>query len=931
MTRPLRLLALGAALVLTVCAGLTTPITPPAQADDTASEAWRPLAHYTPAQNWMNDPNGLVYENGTYHLFYQHNPYGLDWGNMSWGHATSPDLVHWTEHEVAIPATDAYGVFSGSAVYDEHNTSGLGTADAPPIVAIWTRADTATGIQAQSLSYSTDHGQTWTNLNDGAPVLDIGSREFRDPKVFWDDTSGRWIMAAVIATEYKVQFYSSSNLIDWTFESEFGGQGDTTAIWECPDLFPLPVDGDTGRVKWVLSVSIAGRVGQTKYFVGDWDGSTFTADPLPSYDGTEGTLVEGFDSGSWNGWTVAGNAFGDAPATGASPGQQPVLGQQGAGLVNTFYDKATGQGADASTGSATSTPFTIDNPYLNMLIGGGNHPYDASATGQDGGGTLLTGFDAGEWQGWTVTGDAFGAAPSAGTNPGQQAVINQRGAGVLNTFYDSATGQGTDATTGTATSPEFTIDADHLNLLIGGGAHAAGSAAGQTTVDLVVDGNVVRSATGRNTEELNWQSWDVSDLRGQTATIVVTDTATGGWGHILLDEVRLSDSAATPIANNTSVNVVVDGTVVASTTGPHSGALNWTSIDVSPWIGSQATLVIEDNNQTSEYGHILVDSIVSSSTAGFSQSEVMPVLDHGRDYYAAVTWNGAPDGGRYAIGWMSHWSYAGSLPTSTWRQAMTIVRKYELKTVDGRLQVVSTPVEALDTLRDGTAFTDDNIQVTGQTALDGVSETSYELEVSLDPGDAARSGIKVLVGDGEETVIGYDQDAGEIYLDRTRSGLTSFSPAFPSVSRGAVQVGQDGLIHLRVLVDRSSVEVFAQDGQTVITSVVFPSPESTGVSLFAEGGSATATSVTIHRLADYRTDSPDPTPEPTATASVAPSSDPGAGPGATASGSSSASPSSTAAPSRPLAQTGTTAAVLALVAALALGGGTLLKRRRSRT
>ena len=313
----------------------------------------------------------------------------------------------------------------------------------------------------------------------------------------------------------------------------------------------------------------------------------------------------------------------------------------------------------------------------------------------------------------------------------------------------------------------------------------------------------------------------------------------------------------------------------------------------------------------------------------------MPVLDHGRDYYAAVTWNGAPDGKRYAIGWMSHWSYTGSLPTNTWRQAMTIAREYKLKTVDGRLQVVSTPVEALDTLRDSVAFTADNLQVTGQVALEGVSETSYELEVSLDPGTAARSGIKVLVGDGEETVIGYDRDAGEIYLDRTRSGTTSFSPSFPSVSRGAVQVGQDGLIHLRVLVDRSSVEVFAQGGETVITSVVFPSPNSTGVRLFAEGGSAKAPHVTIHRLADYRTDSPAPPPEPTASPSggpgVAPSGGPGTEPGAGASGSSSTSPSPTAAPSRPLAQTGTTAAVLALIAALALAGGTLLKRRHSRT
>lgn len=931
MRRPRLVVMLAIVLGLALPGALALKTGPAHAADAAASEAWRPQAHYAPQANWINDPNGLVHVDGTYHLFYQHNPYGLGWGNMSWGHATSPDLIHWTEQPVAIPATDAYGVFSGSAVYDEHNTSGLGTAQAPPIVALWTRADTATGIQAQSLSYSTDKGVTWTNLNDGAPVLDIGSKEFRDPKVFWDTTSNRWIMAAVVATDHKVQFYSSPNLIDWTFESEFGGAGDTTAVWECPDLFPLPVDGDPARVKWVLSLSVAGQVGQTKYFVGDWNGSVFTADPLPAYDGSEGSLLEGFDSGAWGEWSVTGKAFGPTPATGAAPGQGTITGQQGAGLVNTFYDADTGQGTDASTGSATSAPFTLTSPYLNMLIGGGRHPYDAAATGDDGGGALMTGFDDGTWGGWTVTGSAFGPAPLAGAAPGQQGLINQRGAGVLNTFYDAATGQGTDASTGTATSPEFTIDADYINLHIGGGANTAASGAGQTTVDLVIDGRVVRTASGLNLEEINWQNWDVSELRGRSATIVVTDTATGGWGHIILDEVRTSDRPATPSPSNTSVNVVVDGEVVASATGSQSESLSWTSLDMSPWVGRRAQIVIEDNNATTEYGHLLVDSITASDTKGFAPQDVMPILDHGRDDYAAVTWNGAPDGARYGIGWMSNWSYAGALPTSTWRTAMTIPRQYELRTVNGRILMASTPVEALSTLHTGTPFTAERTAVDGTVDLMQSGESAYDMDLTLDPGSARSSGVKVHVGPGEETVIGYDRGTGEIYVDRTRSGLTDFSPSFPSVSRAPVTVGADGLVRLRVVVDRSSVEVFAQDGEAVITSAVYPSPGATGVSLFSEGGSASVTGMTIRALGNYRDPAPSPSPAP----SPGPGDQPAPPDPATPSGPPPAAPTTATgtppatAGSRPLASTGAPVTIGVLLGgALLLATGLVLVRRR---
>src|SRR5215217_8288391 len=169
-------------------------------------ELFRPQFHYTPAKNWMNDPNGLVYYKGEYHLFYQYNPSGTTWGNISWGHAVSRDLVHWRHLPLAIPdAADGY-IFSGSAVVDYQNTSDFGRPGRPPMIAIYTRAAHEGCCQAQAIAYSLDRGRTWKKYA-GNPVLDIGSREFRDPKVFWYAPAKRWIMSVVLATEHKVSFY----------------------------------------------------------------------------------------------------------------------------------------------------------------------------------------------------------------------------------------------------------------------------------------------------------------------------------------------------------------------------------------------------------------------------------------------------------------------------------------------------------------------------------------------------------------------------------------------------------------------------------------------------------------------------------------------------------------------------------------------------
>jgi fructan beta-fructosidase len=251
----------------------------------------RPRAHFTPRSTWMNDPNGLVFFDGTYHMFFQNNPRGATWGNMSWGHATSTDLVTWSEHPVALPHTDEEHIFSGSIVVDHHNTAGFAGPGETALVAIYTshytRASPLHGRQAQSLAYSLDGGQCWTTYS-GNPVLDRGSGEFRDPKVFWwGGSDGYWVMVAVEAVERTVVLYSSRDLRTWTYLSEFGRSHAVEGVWECPDLFPLPVTG-TGLWRWVLVVSLnpgglAGGAG-AQYFVGDFDGVRFTPERISETD-----------------------------------------------------------------------------------------------------------------------------------------------------------------------------------------------------------------------------------------------------------------------------------------------------------------------------------------------------------------------------------------------------------------------------------------------------------------------------------------------------------------------------------------------------------------------------------------------------------------------------------------------------------------------
>ncbi len=234
-----------------------------------------PAYHHIPPYGWMNDPNGMFYQDGVYHLYYQYNPYGCTWGNLHWGHSTSTDLVHW-KHEGAPLAPDAWGyIFSGSCVVDCHNTSGFGENAA---VAFYTSSKPTrwTDCQAQSIAFSTDGGYTFDKYESN-PVLISDLKDFRDPKVFWYTPGKHWVM--VLAAGQEMHIYSSSNLIDWKFESAFGeGQGAHGGVWECPDLVELEVEG-TGEKKWVLICNInpGGPFGgsATQYFVGSFNGKRF--------------------------------------------------------------------------------------------------------------------------------------------------------------------------------------------------------------------------------------------------------------------------------------------------------------------------------------------------------------------------------------------------------------------------------------------------------------------------------------------------------------------------------------------------------------------------------------------------------------------------------------------------------------------------------
>lgn len=413
-------------------------------------EKHRPQFHFSPETGWMNDPNGMVYYEGEYHLFYQYYPDSTVWGPMHWAHAISTDLIHWEHLPIALYPDEHGYIFSGSAVVDWDNTSGFGEGNAPPLVAMYSYHDMAKehaggdDFQTQGIAYSNDKGRTWTKYQANPIIKNPGVRDFRDPKVIWHEDSKQWISA--IAALDHLMIYGSRDLKKWYLLSEFGKDlGSHDGVWECPDLFPIIADN--GKQYWVLIQNMGtgnpnGGSG-TQYFIGQFDGKEYTVDEkfmellaVQKANIPTGDMFENFES-DYSQWTLEGTAFGTTPIHDGIKTQQEVSGYQGNGLANSLH------GGDAAIGKMTSSTFIIEKAAINFLIGGGNHR-------------------------------------------------------------------------------------------------------GLTNIQLVVDGKNIRQAEGKNTEQLSWYGWDVSNYIGQEAHIEIVDNYTSEWGHIMVDNIMFADKVATP-------------------------------------------------------------------------------------------------------------------------------------------------------------------------------------------------------------------------------------------------------------------------------------------------------------------------------------------------------------------------------------------------
>lgn len=483
------------------------------------SPNYRPSFHFAPDSNWTNDPNGLVYYNGQYHLFFQYNPFGDTWGHMSWGHALSTDLMNWNQLPIALleqyaaDSTPAM-IFSGTAITDSFNTSGFGTYANPTLlVAIYTSHFAKSGKekQTQHIAYSLN-GEDFV-FYDKNPVLDIGAKDFRDPKVFWHADTKKWIMILSKPDEYKLKLYSSTNLKNWKWESDFGGNiGNKTKIWECPDLFPLIVAG-SNEIKWVVTVS-AGHPDSgylaMQYFIGSFDGKTFVADSLP----------------------------------------YPLY------------------------------------------------------------------------------------------------------------------------------------------------------------------------------------------------------------------------------------------------------------------------------------------------------------LDLGKDYYAGIVYNNlsAKDGRTIMIGWANCWEYANQIPTKGFRGMMAIPRALTLESsADGTVRLTQNPVKEIENYHNKILFSKASLAVNNILPLDDVNDDALDISFNLKTGDASQAGIKVLQHGEEATTIYFDKASNSIYLDRTKSGNTSFSKRFASIEKVPLPVGTKE-ISLRILVDKSLIEVFINGGMHTLTNQVFPTQRGGEVSLFSNGGTSTFSNLSLFSM-----------------------------------------------------------------------------------
>jgi beta-fructofuranosidase/levanase len=364
----------------------------------------------------------------------------------------------------------------------------------------------------------------------------------------------------------------------------------------------------------------------------------------------------------------------------------------------------------------------------------------------------------------------IGQSPVSGTLPGQNPVTGYLGKRLVNTFLNG------DATTGTLTSKPFTIAKRYINFLISGGYNL-----NDTAIHLKIDGQIIRSATGTNSENLVWQSWDVSSLQNHTAVIQIVDSATGGWGHINVDEISFSDSAV------------------------RSQVANW--------------------------------------------------VDWGPDFYAAQAYNGLALEKRLAIGWMNNWQYGGLIPTTPWRSAMSIPREFSLTTINGKATLVQAPTESWGSIMSGKGLDRSFLSVDEGTKSIGSVGKALKIKLSFSDRDPAAAGlsqfgiiVRATPDLKQQTRVGYDFATKEVFIDRSRSGNVSFDSTFPDTYHAPLASNARGQITLQIYVDWSSVEVFGGQGETTISTQIFPSNGATNAEIFSIGGNTKNVHVEINKI-----------------------------------------------------------------------------------
>ena len=628
-------------------------------AGQTYRALYRPQFHFSPLSGWIGDPDGTIKYKDKYHLFW-------------WGHASSDDLVFWKQEPWPMQGDDgSFIYYTGSVVVDTANTSGFKADENAPMVAIYTMHNKTNNIESQGISVSSDYSNfQYYNAN---PVLTLQTKDFRDPDVFWDKQTNKWIMAITLPIERKVAFYASDNLLSWQYLSDFGPMGAVSQVWEVPGLHCLPVDGDESNKKWILFSGMGPN--KEQYFIGNFDGTNFipdnaTTNYIKNGTGIPGDIYEDFEKTNYGSWTNTGTAFATAPSSGALGNQQNVSGYLGTKLANSFFN------GDISTGTLTSADFVITKNCINFLIAGGKN-------------------------------------------------------------------------------------------------------AGKTCINLLVNGNIVRTATGDNSECLKWSGWDVSNIKGSTAKLQIVDNYTGGWGHINVDHIMFSD-------------------VLYNYNYEHA---NW--------------------------------------------------IDYGPDFYALRAYRDYDNSESRTVwmAWMGNWDYANSVPTTWGKGFESIPREIKLKTTPNGIRVFQEPLPELKKLRiDTSVISNKLINSTFQPEEFKPTRNTFEIVATFElKNDSADFGMNFCVIGDKKMILGYNSRTSTLYLDRRTCGNVSFNSSFPRKVTAPL-MPLNGKIKLHVFVDQSSVEVFANDGEIVMSALMFPDTKTTDMQLFSTNGDVNLLDFTAYRL-----------------------------------------------------------------------------------